>query len=79
MVDIALQEIYKEGIKIWYVNSFKWPYYSIFAALMIDYKEQVLITDIKTNMQYFIYYILPSKREIVTKLWDFQTYESTWE
>lgn len=35
---------------------------------MIDYKEQVLITKIKANMQCLICYILPKKREIFTKL-----------
>lgn len=29
---------------------------------MIDYKEQVLITSFKANIQYFIYYFLLKKR-----------------
>ena len=35
---------------------------------IVDYKKQVLITDIKANMQCFICHILPKKRKKVTKL-----------
>ena len=43
---------------------------------VIDYKEQILITSIKANMQYPICHVLLKKRDIVTKLWDLQTHES---
>ena len=46
---------------------------------MVDYKEQVLITGVKTIMQYFICHILLKERECVTKLWEFQTHKSTWD
>ena len=37
---------------------------------MVDYKEQILIIGIKTNIQYFIYYALPKKRELVIRTAD---------
>lgn len=68
ILNIVLQKTYKEDIEIWYTNSFKQYYYPILAALIIDYEKQVLITGIKANMQYLLYYILQKERKIVTKL-----------
>ncbi len=79
ILDIALQETYKKGIEIRCANNFKRYCYLILATLMVDYKEQVLITGIKANMQCPIYHVLPKEWEIVTKSWDLRTYESTWE
>lgn len=67
-MDIALLEICKDGIEIRYAHDFKQHCYPILASLMIDYKEQVLIIGIKTNIQCSIYYILLKKREYITKL-----------
>lgn len=39
IIDIAIQEIYKKAIKIWYDDGIKQHYYHIIAALIIDYKE----------------------------------------
>ena len=79
ILDIALQETYKEHIKIRCTNSFERHCYPIFLALMVNYKEEVLITGIKANMQCLIFYVLPKKREIVTKSWDLHTHELIWE
>ena len=79
VLDIALFETYKEGSKIRYANSFKRRCYPVFVGLMVDYKEQVLITGVKANMKCFICLILPKKREYVIKLWEFRTHKSTWE
>ena len=67
VLDIALLETYKEGIEIRCADGFKRRCYPVLAGLMVDYKEQVLITGFKANIQYSIYYILPKKRERVTK------------
>ena len=48
-------------------NGFKHRYYLILAGVIVDYKEQVLITGIKINMQCFICHIALQKREILTK------------
>ena len=37
-----------------YINSYKKYYYLILAGFMVDYKEQVFITDIKTTEQIYI-------------------------
>ena len=79
LFDIALLETFKEGIEIWYANDFKRCCYPVLAGLMVDYEEQVLITGAKTNMQCFICHVPPKKREYVTKKWEFQTHELTWE
>ena len=39
------------------IDSLKHRYYLILADIIVDYKEQVLITGIKANMQYFVYHV----------------------
>ena len=79
VLDIALLETYKEGIEIRCADGFKRRCYPIFAGLMVDYEEQVLITGVKTNMQCSICHLPPKERKRVTKKWEFQTHELTWE
>lgn len=62
ILDIALWDTYKNGIEIRCTNGFKQCCYPIFAGLMVDYKEQVLITRIKSNRLYSICHVLPKKR-----------------
>ena len=62
-----------------YADSYKRRCYSILESFIVDYKEQVLITGIKGNMQCLIYYILPKEKELVTRLWESQTHQSTWD
>ena len=71
LFDIVLLKIYKEGIEIRCSDGFQQRCYPVVAGLMIDYKEQVLITSIKANIQCSICYVPPKKRECVTKLWEF--------
>lgn len=52
-----------------YVNGFKRHYYLIFANVIVDYKEQVLINGIKINIQCFISYIPLQKQENLIKSW----------
>lgn len=40
----------KVGIKLVYINGYKKYYYSKLASPIINYKEQVFITSIKTNI-----------------------------
>lgn len=53
-----------------YIDDYKCYYYLILADFMIVYKDQILITGIKTNIQYLIYYILLKKKDSRTQLWD---------
>ena len=62
ILDIVLLETYKKGIEVWYANCFKQHCYLIFAGLMVDYEEKILITSIKTNIQCFIRYTSKRKR-----------------
>ena len=60
--DVIVLLEYKNGIKLVYANGYKRRCYPILADFIVDYKEQVLITGIKANMQYSICHI-PSKKE----------------
>lgn len=44
-----------------YVDGLKRYYYLIFAGIIVDYKKQVFITKIKTNMLSSIYYVFLQK------------------
>ena len=44
-----------------YIDGYKKRCYLILADLIVDYKEQVLIIDIKANMQYLIYIFYQKK------------------
>ena len=67
---------YKDGIELVYVDGYKRRCYPVLAALMVDYKQQVLIIDIKANMQCSICHVLPKKRELITRLWESGIYHS---
>ena len=60
------------------VGGFKRCYYPILTSVIVDYKEQVLITGIKTNMQCSICHISPQEREKLTKTWPPRTHKSIW-
>ena len=60
------------------VDSYKRHCYLVVAGLMVDYKEQIFIIGIKTNMQCSICHIPPKKKEFVIRLWESQTHQSTW-
>ena len=51
------------------INNFKYCYYLILADVIVDYKEQVFITEIKTNVYYSISHISPQKQENLSKSW----------
>ena len=63
----TLKEYYDEDIEIIYTNSLKYCYYSILLGVMVDYKKQILITRIKSNMEYSICHIPPQKQKKLTK------------
>lgn len=69
----------KNGIKLVYADSYKKRCYPVLAGLIIDYKEQILILDIKVNIQYSIYYVPLKERELVTRLWESRIHQSTWD
>ena len=58
---------YKDGIELVCADGYKRRCYPALAGFIVDYEEQVFITSIKANMQYFIYHVLPKKRELVTR------------
>ena len=59
-------------------DGYKRRCYLVLAGLMVDYEEQVLITGIKANMQCSICHVPPKVRELVTRSWEPQTHQSTW-
>ncbi len=48
-------------------DGYKKLYYLVLVDLMVDYEEQVLITNIKRHMQCLICHILPKERELVIR------------
>ena len=48
--DIAALLEHKDGIKLMYADGYKRRCYLVLVGLMVDYKEQVFITGIKTNI-----------------------------
>lgn len=59
---------HEDGIELIFADSYKRRCYSVLVGLIVDYKEQVLIIEIKANMQYSICYFPPKERELVTRL-----------
>ncbi len=59
-----------------YTDGLKCRCYPILAGVIVDYEEQVLITEIKANVQYFVYYVPLQKRENLTKTWPPQIHKS---
>ena len=75
--DIAALLEHKDGIELVYVDSYKRRCYPVLAGFMVDYKEQVFITGIKANMQCSICHVSPKEKELVTRLWEPRTHQST--
>ena len=53
-----------------YTAGYKSCHYSVLAIFIIDYKKQVFITSIKSNIQYLICFILIKKKDLVTPSWE---------
>ena len=49
----------------------------IIVGINVDYKEQIMITDIKSGMQCSICQVPPNKYENLYKKWTKKTYEYT--
>lgn len=47
---MVLFKSYKNDTELVYIDDYKRYQYPVFAGLMLDYKQQDLITNIKTNM-----------------------------
>ncbi len=51
--------------------------YPIITRMTVNYKEQALITRVKSRQHYSICTVLSNKRENLTKVWLARTYRST--
>ena len=51
--------------------------YTIIAAISVDYKEQVVITSIKSGMQCSMCQVPPNEQENLSKKWPKKTHECT--
>ena len=60
-----------------YTDGYKHYCYLILTGFMVNYKEQVFIIGIKTNMQYLICYILLKEKELVIESWELQIHQIT--
>ncbi len=77
LIKIALQEYYNDGIEMIYADGLKYHCYLKLASLIVNYKEQVLIIEIKANIQYSVYHVLPQEWENLTKIWLLRIHKST--
>ena len=50
LIEVALIKHYYNKIEILYIDGFKRCKFPIFVGIMIDYKEQVFIIDIKADI-----------------------------
>lgn len=53
-----------------------WQCHSIISGMSVYYEEQVVITSIKSGMQYLMYHVPPEKHKNLYKIWSKQTYKS---
>ncbi len=53
-------------------------YHSIIAVICVDYEEQMVITSIKSKMQYSICQVSPKERENLYKTWTSRTQKTMW-
>ncbi len=74
----ALKEYYGDGIEMICIDGLKRRYYLILAGVMVDYKEQVLITRIKANMQCSVCHVPPQEQKNLTITWPSRTHKSTY-
>lgn len=61
LIRIVFKKYYDEEIEMICTNSLKHHYYLILSDIIVDYKEQILITRIKVNVQCFVCYISSQK------------------
>lgn len=64
----VLLKYLKNGIKLVCANGYKKYYNPILIGFIENYKKQVIIICIKTNMQCSIRYIPTKKKELITRL-----------
>ena len=62
----AFKYAVERGLLVRYVDGRNRRCYLVIAGFIADYKEQVLITRVKSRVYYILYYVPPSKREILS-------------
>ena len=77
MSAIVLEKLSQTRFAIFCADGYTRHCHPIIAGLMVDYKEQVLITGVKSNNHCTICQVPPSEREHLCKRWDMRTHEST--
>ena len=73
----AIEKAIKDDVDIVCIDDFTRKCHSIIVEFMINYEEQILITNIKKNQQCFIYQILFQKRENFMSIWQSHTHQFT--
>ena len=66
---IALKSVVGKGLLIMCADRNVWQCHPIIAGMSVDYKEQLVITGIKSGMQYSICQEPHKKRENLYKMW----------
>ena len=74
---IALESAAIESLLIMCADGNVWQCHPIVAGISVDYEEQVVITGIKSGMQYSMCQVPPEERENFCKMWLKRTHDST--
>jgi hypothetical protein len=73
---LAIEKLGKEGFNVTYADGYVRLCYSIITRITINYKEQALITRVKSGQYYSICIVPSDKRENLTKVWLVRTHQS---
>ena len=66
IIPTALEKAGKEGVYLLYTDGQDRHYFPLLAVFMANYKEQVMLTGIKSGCKYSTYYIHINKRHDLT-------------
>ncbi len=72
-----IEAMFRNDISVLCINNKIKQCYSIIIKFMMNYKKQVLITDIKMNQQCFICQVSSHERENLDKTWSIQMHAFT--
>jgi hypothetical protein len=75
-IHLAIEKLGKKGFNVTCADGYVRLCYPIIAGMTVDYKEQALITRVKSRQHCSICIVLSDKRENLTKVWLVRTYQS---
>ncbi len=71
-----MEKVVVEGLLMMCADRHVRQCYPIIVSMSINYEEQVVITGIRSGMQYSMYQVPPKERENLCKTWTLRIHES---